>query len=505
MIRIKKYFNQGIDVKFPWELSRCYFFVAWGQNFRITHNTEYYERFRKTLISWIKENPFLVGVNWQCTMEVAIRASNWIAACELFREKINGDAEFEKEIAESLQQHALYIDWFTENLKNNHDISNYAGLLFLSLSLGQHPRSGYWKKKALAGLEETMQNQVFDDGVSYEYSTSYHRLVLEFFALSAIVCKDNGITLSIYYHRKLFRMFEFVAAYINAAGLEPQVNDNDSGRFIVFSDTKEGDHSYLLSLGEHIFNYSFISQCKSRKSDIRFWLPAVKREKIQHIGTRNTAESIAFEHSGFYFLKNGFCNLMVNCNDIHSDSMLLHKHYDPGSYTLSYKDRMIIIDPGTYTYTRSLKKRNYFRYIGSHNTVFFSDLQMDKFSQSGAFFGSKFTFPDVHVTAFKPDYINFQLVYHNRVIDRSIKLSENRLSIKDSGKGRLTSFLHVNARLRKSGSEFAAAGLSINTDCESAKLRNSTWSSSYGVLSHSISCLVQNGSGVITTQIRFDF
>lgn len=504
-IHIKKIFNKGIDIKFPWELSRCYFFVAWGQNFRNTQNFEYYQLFRKTLRSWIKENPFLVGVNWQCTMEVAIRASNWIIACELFREEINGDTEFEKEIAGSLQQHALYVDWFTEDLKNNHDISNYAGLLFLSLSLGRHPRSGYWKKKALAGLEKTMMEQVFDDGVSYEYSTSYHRLVLEFFAISAIVCRANGIPLSNEYYGELFRMFEFSAAYINAAGMEPQINDNDSGRFIVFSETREGDHSYLLSLGEHIYDHSFISQCTIRRSDIRLWLPGIKRRQIKTNETRNTAESIAFEKSGFYFLKNRFCNLMVNCNDINKDAMLLHKHFDLGSFTLSYKDRMIIIDPGTYTYTRSLKKRNYFRSIGSHNTVIFSDPQMEQFSQSRSFFGSKLTFPDVHVTAFKPDCIKFQLIYHSRVIDRSIELDENRIVIKDSGGGRLTSYLHVNSRLRKIGSEFAATGVSIKSDCESAKLRKSPCSASYGVLSHSTTCLVQKGPGTIATQIYLSF
>ncbi len=27
-VNIKRFFNRGIDIKFPWELSRCYFFVA---------------------------------------------------------------------------------------------------------------------------------------------------------------------------------------------------------------------------------------------------------------------------------------------------------------------------------------------------------------------------------------------------------------------------------------------------------------------------------------------
>ena len=504
-VNIKRFFNRGIDIKFPWELSRCYFFVAWGQNYKITRDYEYYKKFKKTLLSWIRENPILIGVNWQCTMEVAVRATNWIIACELFTKEIKKEQDFENEISKSLQQHALYIDWFTENIKNNHDISNYAGLLLLSLSLGQHPKSGHWKDKAIKGLEDTMQKQVFDDGVSYEYSTSYHRLVLEFFAISAIACRYNGIKLSNDYYKKLFRMFEFTAAYVNAAGMEPQINDNDSGRFIVFNDTKEGDHSYLLSLGEHIYNYSFISQCKNPQTALTFWLPCIKRIQGMHNEMRNTAESIAFDKSGFYVLKNRDSNLMVNCNNIDDHSLLLHKHFDLGSFALSHKDKMIIIDPGTYTYTRSLTKRNYFRNIRSHNTVIFSDSEMAQFSQSKSFFGSNLLFPDVRVIMFKKNQIIYQLNYHHRTIERSIFLKENQITIKDKGNGRIISYLHINADFEKSGSDFVGKGISISTECDTANIRKSLWSTSYGVLTHNLSCLIQESSSNITTQIRLNF
>jgi len=503
-ITIKRFFNRGIDIKFPWELSRCYFFVAWGQNYRITKDYDYYIIFKNTLISWIRENPFLFGVNWHCTMEVAIRASNWIIACELFENEIRKDQDFENEISKSLQQHALYIDWFTENKKNNHEISNYAGLLLLSLSLAKHTKSAQWNDKAIKGLENSMQNQVFDDGVSYEYSTSYHRLVLEFFAVSAIACRSNGIELSLAYYKKLFRMFEFTAAYINAAGMEPQINDNDSGRFIVFNDTKGGDHFYLLSLGEHIYNYSFISQCKDPQPDLTCWLPDIHRKQDMHIEKRNTTESIAFDTSGFYFLKNRDSNLMINCNSIDEHSLVLHKHFDLGSFTLSHKDKMIIIDPGTYTYTRSLTKRNYFRSVRSHNTVIFSDPEMAQFSSSKSFFGGDFLFPDVRVLMFKGDHIIYQLNYHHRTIERSILLKENQIIIKDKGNGHIISILHINAAIEKCGSDFVANGIFLSTDCDSVNIRKIRWSTSYGVLAHNVTCLVQESSKCITTKIHLD-
>ena len=68
----------------------------------------------------------------------------------------------------------------------------------------------------------------------------------------------------------------------------------------------EHDHSYLLSLGEHLFNYKFRSQCIKRDNMISHYLPQVEKINIDDliITPRKTENSIAFEKAGSYFLKN---------------------------------------------------------------------------------------------------------------------------------------------------------------------------------------------------------
>jgi len=280
-IRISRWYDKGIDIKFPWEASRFYFAVPLAQNYRVTEDEAYYIRFRDLVQNWIKKNPFLYGVNWHCTMEVAIRAVNWIVAVNLFGDRCIRDENFYRSIVASLEQHARYIDAFPEIKKNgtanNHLVADYFGLLFLAVTLRDHPEAGKWLRTSTEGLVHCIQTQVNDDGTSFEGSIPYHRLVLEMFGYAAILCKANNIELPVGYYERLFTMFEFTAAYIDHNGNAPQIGDNDSSRSLIFHDSDEHDHSYLLDIGEHLFNYRFLSQCQNRNYKYVCWLPEIEK------------------------------------------------------------------------------------------------------------------------------------------------------------------------------------------------------------------------------------
>ena len=247
-------------------------------------------------------------------MEVAIRAINWIVAIDIFGDIFKADKEFSRIVSNALYQHAEYISLFpeiseTERTKRhstNHTTADYNGLLFIALALREHPKSQSWIVQAIEGLEECIRYQTYEDGVNFEASISYHRLVLEMFGYSAVVCRANGIELSNKYFDLLFKMFEYTVAYMDHNGNAPQVGDNDSGRILIFHTVEEHDHSYLLDMGEHIFDYSFKSQCKKRNSEFKMWLPQIEKKSIRNLSItpRETDKSISFNKGGAYFLKN---------------------------------------------------------------------------------------------------------------------------------------------------------------------------------------------------------
>jgi hypothetical protein len=280
-IKISDWYDKGIDVKYPWELSRFYFAIPIAQNYYLTNDERYYHRFKYLVENWLENNPFLYGVNWHCTMEVAIRAVNWIVALNLMYSKYQSDKEFYIKLSKSLVQHARYIDAFPEvkikGTANNHLIADYFGLLFLALTLRDHPESDKWLQISTQGLVKCIETQLNDDGTSFEGSIPYHRLVLEMFGYTAILCRANDVELPVHYYRRLFRMFEFSAAYMDHNGNAPQIGDNDSGRTIIFHGSDEHDHSYLLNLGECLFKYKFKSQCQRKNEQFIQWLPTIKQ------------------------------------------------------------------------------------------------------------------------------------------------------------------------------------------------------------------------------------
>ena len=83
----------GIDVKVPWELSRMQHLIqfVWaymlaGKGNKEFENPKVYEReFQDEILDFISANPPKFGVNWTCTMDVAIRAANWILVYDLFK------------------------------------------------------------------------------------------------------------------------------------------------------------------------------------------------------------------------------------------------------------------------------------------------------------------------------------------------------------------------------------------------------------------------------------
>jgi len=450
-IKISKWFDKGIDLKFPWEVSRFYFAIRLAQNYVITKDEKYYSKFKELVLDWIDKNPYCYGVNWVCTMEVAIRAINWIVAVNIFDKVFQADNEFKKIFNKSLVEHAEYISAFPEIYNNghttNHTTADYTGLLFLALTLKNHHKSERWLKQSTEGLEECIRCQTYEDGINFEASIPYHRLVLEMFAYSAIVARTNGVDFSQKYYVLLFKMFEYTAAYMDHNGNAPQVGDNDSGRILIFHDSDEHDHSYLLDICEHIFDYKFKSQCRKRNPELKQWLPEIEKINVDELNVnhRETDKSIAFEKGGAYFLKNENFSLMVTCFPIGQNGVGGHNHYDMGSFTLSYKGQPIIVDPGSYTYTRSLSNRNNFRSIHYHNLPV--ENQYNESPNDLKDFWRLKRDIKFKIEKFKNDHLVVIIYYRDRIIKRTINLADSNIEIIDHSGGAFKTRLFFNPNL----------------------------------------------------------
>jgi len=271
----------GADVKLPWELSRMQHLpllalaaaLARGGAAGFRSPGDYAAGFRSHVLDFMAANPPRYGVAWACTMDVAIRAANWVTAHDLFRAAGGTfDAPFTAALLGSLEDHARFIaanlEWSVE-VRSNHYLADVVGLLFAAAALPRSAQADAWLAFAVHELAVEVARQFLPDGASYEGSTSYHRLAAETAlygtALVLGLAPQRRVALREYdwrlapavprlppaplpehplpggrgsspfppeHFRRLELAAEFTLRLTDEAGLVPQVGDNDSGRFL---------------------------------------------------------------------------------------------------------------------------------------------------------------------------------------------------------------------------------------------------------------------------------
>src|SRR5437660_111411 len=166
-------------------------------------------------------------------MEVALRAMNLLAAFEPFLRPPQMNEVALKNLLKMLDQHGAHIQRnleFSHIATSKHYLADVAGLLWIGVMLPELAAAQYWREFGLRELLHEMDQQVLADGADYEASTGYHRLKLELFLYSFVLCHLNGIDIAEKYWSNLRAMVEYVRAYLRPDGRAPLIGDSDSGQ-----------------------------------------------------------------------------------------------------------------------------------------------------------------------------------------------------------------------------------------------------------------------------------
>ena len=440
--------TNSADVKVPWELSRFQHIPILSQAYLLTNNLKYPLEFKNQIEDWIKKNPVEMSVNWACTMDVAIRACNWVIGCYFFKNCPKIGKEFWNKFNKLLYLHGKYIFINLEKAdqyNGNHYLSDIAGLIWLGLyfknfkydkeDAKNNPK--IWLDFGLKEFEKEMKNQINPDGTDYEASTAYHCLVTELFLFTSILCSKNNITFSKEYRDKLEKMIEFIMNITKPNGYIPLLGDMDSGRFIILSDyggsRDKKDFRYLIALGGEYFNRNDFKFYSSNNDLTSFWcfenIPKIKIKEKPLINLK----SKAYRNSGYYILRNDNIYIIIKCgpNGINGNSG--HTHNDQLSFELNVSDKDFIIDPGTYVYTANYKLRNLFRNTSMHNTLQTGSLEQNSFEEKELFRISNET--KAQLLNFNNNYFKGQHYgFKNKagiIVEREVKLEYKRVIIND--------------------------------------------------------------------------
>ncbi len=241
----------GIDIKVPWELGRMQHLpqMALFHN-SLPHDADerrvIQREVRNQILDFIAMNPPCFGVQWVSSMEVAIRAANWLLTLDILRAGGHQyDSEFSSLITQSVYQHAAHVKRhlsITGSKRHNHYLVEICGLAIISAYLPVTQQTDRLFAFTIQALIKEVQYQFLPDGTNFEGSTAYHRYTTEcvYFATAYILGelgsrRKQGSAYTEppfppWYFEKLERMAEFMASIRKPDGTFPQIGDNDNGR-----------------------------------------------------------------------------------------------------------------------------------------------------------------------------------------------------------------------------------------------------------------------------------
>lgn len=368
------------DMKVPWELARCQHFTTLGFAYRVSRDERYARALVAQIDDFIAHNPVGYGINWVSTMDVAIRAANWLWGYELVADAESVTDAFVTRLLASFVAHGRHIEEnisvYEGGITTNHTVADYAGLVYLGVMLPELHQSEHWTETGIAGLCECMRTHTSEDGVDYENSLSYHRLVTEMYLGALVLAEGNGRVFPPEYRSRLERMIEFVMYYTTPDGRAPLVGDSDDGRWHVLGDYfgwEPSDHRSLLRAGGFVFARPDFTQAGG-ESDLAIeeaaWLAGVAAlADVPPSHGPPTLESRGFPAGGRYVLRHGNHHALVCADDVGTRGFGNHKHNDFLSYELTVNGRATVVDCGSYLYLRDREARTAFRSTRSHNTL----------------------------------------------------------------------------------------------------------------------------------------
>jgi hypothetical protein len=382
------------DVKIPWELSRGQHLTRLGQAYWLTGDDRYPAEFVAQMHDWIAANPYAYGVNWACAMDVSLRAVSWLwgffymsdaPACR--------DARFRIEFMRALYMHAEFILTYLEraDVNGNHYLCDGVGLVFLATFFSRARRAGRWLAVGREIVEQEILNQTTADGVDFEQSTAYHRLVLECFLTSYGLLKRHGHSVPDECWNRLERMCEFVQAYTKPDGRSPLIGDADDGRVQLLGMPGVhgvNDHRYLLSTAAVVFDRADFKTAAGQCWDETFWMlgPDACRTFDAIPDLPAPTSSTAFTDGGIYVLRAPALetHVIVDCAEVGMNGRGGHGHNDILSFELFMAGCNLVTDCGAYLYTTSREWRNRFRSTAFHNGVQVDDEEVNRFVEPGA-------------------------------------------------------------------------------------------------------------------------
>jgi len=358
------------DHKVTWELNRHQHMVTLAKARILSGDEKYGRELMAQWHSWIKVNPYPLGINWASTLEVAFRSLSWIWVDQLLA-GAGEYAEFLTELLPALAFHGRYIERYLSTYfsPNTHLLGEAVALFFLGTLYPQMPGSARWKESGWRIVLHEANRQVRPDGVYFEQSLYYHVYALDFFLYARLLAALNGTEIPAEYDTVVARMLEVVAALAQAGPAEG-FGDDDGGRLFNPRRNRTEQMTDPLALGAVMYEKEALAAPLTEEAIWLFGNQAI--EKLTGPKPNPVAGSAAFRDGGLYVVADSqpYAQALVVDAGPQGVGRSGHGHADALSLRLSMDGRRWLVDAGSGVYiSEDAAERNTLRGTGAHNTM----------------------------------------------------------------------------------------------------------------------------------------
>ena len=334
-----------------WQIawSKFYFGNELAHAYCATGERRFLEAWERLVLSWIARVP-VGAAAWDTSDVAARRIQNWVYAWDRFASApgFRGLSDgVEEELLASLRAQAVHIRDHLTPARNHRTLELYA-LFCVGLALPELEEG--LLDFAIGELHRNLVEESGPDGVHIEQSTHYHCVVLRSWLGARENARHYGIELPAGYDEHLARAVEFAMHCHRPDGTIPELSDADGGSYLD-----------LLALAADLLG----------------------REDFRHVATRGVAgtapavRNASFPDGGYFVQRSGWDAgarfLMFDCGPLGAGG---HGHYDLLSFEAVAGDRLLVVDPGRYTYSEipeaegdPANPRHAFKGTAAHNTV----------------------------------------------------------------------------------------------------------------------------------------
>jgi hypothetical protein len=364
------------DHKVTWELNRHQHLVTLAKAWLLSKDEKYLHELVAQWRTWIRANPYPLGINWGSTLEVAFRSLSWIWMDQLLADA-PGHSDFRKELLPALAFHGRYIERYLSTYfsPNTHLLGEAVALFFIGSLYPQIQAASRWQETGWKIVLHEAHRQVRPDGVYFEQSLHYHVYALDFFLYARILAAQNGQDIPAAFDEVLGKMLDVVQA-LSQAGPPEGFGDDDGGR--VFNPRRNRTEHMTDPLALGALAYGRSDLLAARLTEESIWLFGERAVTgLSREPGNADPHSAAFADGGVFILADSqpFAQQAVVDAGPQGVGRSGHGHADALSLRLTIDGQRWLVDSGSGVYISSEPAdRNTFRGTAAHNTMRVDDV-----------------------------------------------------------------------------------------------------------------------------------